>query len=179
MNPLTHRSVSLPPRSQTLASVLFALLVACGPPPRPDNPRPEDLRQITEARAGEIVSEVCGEAGVPVAARWPVNVGERERFEVDFKVGNGAFGIEWVSPQDRADHGDVLPRPDPNGQLQIMAGAGDDAQAQVLVLESTSYRYDPDVSRVQRGSLGVREMEGRVKRDLRDFLEYVRGQGGI
>jgi hypothetical protein len=155
------------------------LLVACGPPPPPDHARPEDLRDVTENRAGEIVREVCAEAGVPLAAAWPVNVGERDPFEVDYRVGSGAFGIEWVSPQDRADHEQVLPRPNPSGQLQIMAGAGDDAQAQILVIEYTSYRYDPDVSRVQRGSMGVREMEGRVRRDLRDFLEYVRGQGGI
>jgi hypothetical protein len=160
-------------------ALLTLSCVACGPPPRPDNPRPEDLRDITEARAGELVAEVCGEAGVAVAAQWPVNVGQSEPFEVDYRVGSGTFGIEWVSPQDRASFDEVLPRPNPNGQLQIIAGARDDAQAQILVLEYSSYRYDPDVSRVQRGSLGVRDMEGRVRRDIRDFLHYVRGQGGI
>ena len=170
--------MSLRPALPSLAA-LTLLTVACGPSPRPRGPTDADLRSFTEAEAQQVIGEELAEAGVSVSAQWPVEVGAQSPFEVDIRLAQSDFGIEWVSPQDRHDHGDRIPEPDPSGQLRIMPGLGDDAAAQVLVLESTSYRYDPDLERVQRGSIGAAETESRLRRDVRDFLQYVRGQGGL
>ena len=159
--------------------VLSTSLLACGSVERPRGPTEADLRSISEAEAIDILAELLVEAGVTAAQSWRVNVGASEPFEVDLRLGQTSYGIEYVSPQDRADHGERIPRPDPNGQLRIMPGAGNDAQAQILVLEHSTYRYDPDRERVQRGSIGPAEAEERLRRDLRDYLEYVRGQGAL
>lgn len=162
-----------------LLLVAALALAACGPSPRPRGPTDADLRSFTEAEAQQIIGQVLAEAGVSVTGQWPVDVGTEEPFEVDVRLAGSDFGIEWVSPQDRHDHGSRIPDPDPSGQLRIMPGLGDDTEAQILVLESTAYRYDPDLERVQRGSIGAAETESRLRRDVRDYLEYVRGQGGL
>ena len=160
--------------------VLLALLAgACGGVERPRGPTEADLRSIHEAEAVDILTELLSESGVAASIHWEVNVGAPEPFQVDLRLAQTSYGIEYVSPQDRHDHGERIPRPDPSGQLRIMPGAGDDAQAQILVLDHSTYRYDPDRERVQRGSTGPAEAEERLRRDLRDFLEYVRGQGAL
>ncbi len=166
--------------SKSLAPCIAALVFAsCGPAPRPRGPTEDELRIITETEAQELLREALDSAGVPVQTEWQVDIGGGATLEVDMRLAQSDFGIEWVSPQDRQDHGDRLPHPDPSGQLRILPGAGTDAQAQILVLDHRSYRYDPDRERVQRGSTGAAEAEDRVRRDVRDYLEYVRGQGAL
>lgn len=162
-----------------LALLCAMTAIACGPPPRVRHASDADLRDISETRAGEIITEVVGEVGTTVQQGWPIDAGEGAPFRVDFQVASSDFGIEWVSPQDRVDHGTTIPEPDAQGQLRIMSGAGNDAGKQVVVLDHRNYRYDPDIARVQAGAFGSREAEGRLRRDVRDFLDYVHGQGGI
>jgi hypothetical protein len=163
--------------------VLFVLalvsLSACGGPSTGRTATPADLRDISEARAGDMIAELLLELGIAQSTQWNIDDGHGEPFEVDFRVAETLYGIEWVSPQDRVDYGDRIPEPDPTGQLQTLAGHGDDAGVQILVLDHRSYRYDPDRERVQHGATGVREVESRLRRDVRDFIEYVRGEGAL
>ncbi|RLB55018.1 MAG: hypothetical protein DRJ42_07450 [Deltaproteobacteria bacterium] len=166
-------------------SVLLALLAlmvlpgatGCGGPQGPGTATAADLRDISEARAGDMIAELMGELGVPLSAPWPVNDGHADPFDADFRIGETVYGIEWVSPQDRLDYGDRIPEPHATGQLQTLAGHGSDEGVQILVLDHASYRYDPDRERVQHGATGIREVESRLRRDVRDFVEYMRGQG--
>jgi hypothetical protein len=168
-----------PPRPPLVAlALLVAGSVGCGPAPRPRGPTPEDLLDITEGRALELISEVAADSGTGLEADWRIDVGEDEPFSVDVRLTDTSFGIEWVSPQDRADFGDLLPAPNAR-QLQVIPGAGDDAEAQILIVDHGNYRYDPDLERVQRGSRGAREAEASVRNYIRDYFEYVRGQGAI
>ena len=170
------------PRPPLAALPLLVLVVAassgCGAAPRPRGPNAEDLLDITEGRALELIAEVAADSGTGLEADWRIDVGEEEPFSVDVRLAATSFGIEWVSPQDRADFGELLPAPNAR-QLQVMPGAGDDGETQVLIVDHTNYRYDPDLERVQRGSRGAREAEASVRNYLRDYLEYVRGQGAI
>jgi hypothetical protein len=122
---------------------------------------------------------VAREAGVPVREGWPVVLGGREPISVDARIGATSFGLEFVDPQDRTDHADVFPEPRADGQLLLIEGRGQDDSARVLVLDHRSYRYDSDLDRVQRGAIGIREAEARLRRDLRDFLEHVRAEGAL
>jgi hypothetical protein len=140
---------------------------------------PHESRSLSESRAMELVREVLNESGIVYERRWDVEVGQGASLPVDVRFSGSDFGIEWVSPQDRIDHGDSIPGPDADGQLRILPGVGANNGAQILVLDHESYRYDPHRQNVDRGATGVREVESRVRRDLRDFLEYVRGQGGF
>lgn len=164
-------------RLAALIAVLGTL--ACGPPPPPRVARGTDLRSLSEARAVELISEVLTDSSLAAEAGWAVGVGMPEALAVDIKLTGTTFGIEWVSAQDRQSFGDVVPEPAPSGQLRILPGDGDDATAQILVLEHATYRYDPDRQRVQHGAVGIREAESRLRRDIRDFLEYARGQGAL
>lgn len=161
--------------------VLLSILVssACGGAPRARGVTEADLRIFTEAEALEIIREVMADQGISVQSGWQVDVGADEPLEVDVRLARSDFGVEWVSPQDRHDFGDVFPQPDPSGQLRILPGTGEDARAQILVLDHGAYRYDPAPERVRRGSIGAAEAEARLRRDLRDYLEYVRGQAGL
>jgi len=158
---------------------LALLSSACGGPSGPRTATAADLRDVTEARAGDIMNEMLLELGIAHSAAWNIDDGHGEPFEVDFRIAETAYGIEWVSPQDRLDYGDRIPAPHDGGQLQTLAGHGADEGVQILVLDHTSYRYDPDRERVQHGATGIREVESRLRRDVRDFIEYMRGEGAL
>lgn len=153
--------------------------LGCGGSSAPPPATAADLRDLTEARAGDMITEMMAELGIPVSPSWPVDDGHGESFDADFRIADTVYGIEWVSPQDRLDYGDRIPAPDASGQLQTLAGHGADEGVQLLVLDHMSYRYDPDRERVQHGSTGIREVESRLRRDTRDFVEYIRGQGAL
>ena len=93
------------------------------------------------------------------------------------RLGDTSFGIEWVSAEDRARYGALLPAPTPDGQLQLLTGAGNDAQVRplILVLDHQSYRFAS--RRVQiEGIHDLHEVEAQLRRDLTDFIEYARSQ---
>jgi len=161
--------------------LLLALLTvaACGPPPAPRTPRARDFRTLSETRGLELIDEALADAGVQATADFSVDIGGGRVIQVDRRLNAGNFGIEWISPQDREDFGDALPGPAPGGQLRIAPGAGDQANVQILLLEHDTYRNDQDRQRVEGGAPSIREAESRVHRDIRDFVEYVRGQGGL
>jgi len=166
---------------RNLASALpfVLLLAACGPPPAPRTPRASDFRTLSETRGLQLIDEALDDSGVPATAQFTVDIGSGREIRVDRRLNAGNFAIEWISPQDREDVGDLLPGPAPGGQLRIAPGAGDQSDVQILLLEHDTYRYDPDRHRVERGAPSIREAESRVRRDIRDFVEYVRGQGGL
>ncbi|MFW5875310.1 MAG: hypothetical protein ACOCXM_01105 [Myxococcota bacterium] len=157
----------------------IALAACSGAQPQAKEASEADLRIISEADAVGIINETVRARGATPETGWEVDIAADEPLLVDLRIGGTPYGIEWVSARDRQTYGGAIPDPDPNGQLRILPGAGDDAQAQILVLDFRSYRYDPDAERVRLGATGSREAESRLRRDVRDFLEYVRGQGAI
>jgi hypothetical protein len=159
--------------------VLVLALAGCGPRGGRGPSEAPELLAVSEARALEIIGEVLREESVARGASFAIAIGPQTQLEVDVRLASSRFGIEWISPQDRADLGAAVPEPASGGQLRIVPGYGDDASAQVLALEHTSYRYANDREAVQSGIPGALEAEGRLRRDVRDFLEYVRGQGGL
>lgn len=165
-------------RSRLLIVSSLMVIAGCGGSRSTGAAEPPELLTLSEARAIEIITEVLAEEGVPRGPSWSVQIAPATTLDVDVRLDQSSFGVEWISPQDRADLGDALPRPAPGGQLRIIPGMGADASAQVLALEHSSYEYANEREAVQRGVPGASEAEGRLRRDVRDFLEYVRGQGG-
>ena len=163
--------------SVLIASLLFSI-AGCGGSRSGEASEPPELLTLSEARALEIIGEVLAEEGIQPGSGWTVQIAPETTLDVDVRLGQSSFGIEWISPQDRADMGEALPQPASGGQLRIVPGAGEDASAQVLALEHSTYQYANEREAVQRGVPGASEAEERLRRDVRDFLEYVRGQGG-
>jgi hypothetical protein len=163
-------------RTRTSVALLSTLLGACGASSAAHE-APADARTPTEGEALQTIREVLAEAGVEVERDVLVDIGHGEPLAADLRFSGRPFGIEWVSAQDRARQGDRLPGPAPGGQLRILPGAGDDEAMEILLLEQSTYEYDASDEHVRRGATGVREVDGRIRRDVRDFLEYVRGHG--
>lgn len=140
---------------------------------------PPQPKQLSEPQALLVLQETLASAGVRLSRDWPVNVGDPTPLSVDARIGDPPFGIEWATEEDRAQHGERLPHSEPGGALRIISGRlGGDQTVQVLVLDPALYGYEANPQRVQRGAPGINEAEERLRRDLADFLEYVRGQGG-
>lgn len=163
--------------SPFVCALTFLLLaVGCdGSTPPPKDASKVQLRAMSEADAIQIISDTLKEAGIQANSGWNVDIAADEPLHVDVRLNDTQFGIEWVSAQDRLDYGNAIPEPDPNGQLRILPGANDDSQAQILVLDFRTYRYDPDPEHVQNGATSALQAESRLKRDVKDFIEYVRG----
>ena len=164
-----------------LLSVLLLALPACGPSASGASgpTTAAEVRTLDEGRALELIAQVLAEEAVERGPAWSVQVAPETALDVDVRLAASSFGIEWVSAQDRADLGDALPQPAPDGQLRIVPGTGGDAGAQVLLLEHSVYEFVNEREHVQSGAPGARETEVRLHRDVRDFLQYVRGQGGL
>lgn len=167
------------PVSLRVAGVL--VLAACAPSPRTRTAAsPEgETQTINQGQALQLITGTLDRKGVSHARGWKVNIGEEAPLNVDLHLADTRFGIEWVSPQDRAERGDALPHPDPDGQLQIKPGTKKDARMQVLILDFTTYRYSPDPELVHHGTMDFRTARSRLQRDVVDFLIYMRDQGAL
>lgn len=167
----------------TVSIALISSIAGCGPTSshaaRGEGSEPANVRTLDENRALELISEVLAEESVAVGAPWSIDIGQAEPLDVDLRLATSTYGIEWMSPQDRADFGDAIPEPDPGGQLRIVPGGGANDGAQVLILDHSSYEFANEREHVQRGLPAARESEERLRRDVRDFLHYVRGQGAL
>ncbi len=137
-------------------------------------------RTLSETRALMLISEVLAEQGIPRGPLWVVPIGGGQAIEVDLRLAQSSFGIEWMSPQDRADLGDAVPGPADGDRLRIVPGTGEGHEnSQILILEHSTYDYVNEREHVEAGRAGARETEERLRRDVIDFIHYVQGQGGL
>ncbi len=164
-------------RARGVAWFAVCLVVACGGVEQRTASIDEPLRELPDARALELISTTLARLHIENSRNWDIDVSARRPLRVDIRLDGTDFGVEYVTEQDRVDMGaDVIPEPDPEGQLRIMRGTHADSHAQVLVLDATSYEYDEHLEHVQGGAVGIRDAEGRLARDVEDFVAYARGQ---
>ena len=169
----------MPPLSFSYAPVLGATAALClalsacaaGPRPAPREPvRAAPLQPLPEPAALSLLDRLLLEQRQLPVEGWRVRLAERADFEVDLRLGESRFGIEWVSAGDRAIAGAVLPEPDPAGQLRVVSALEASEPALILVLDERSYRVAPDARESERG------VERRLRRDVQDFIAYAVGQ---
>ncbi|MCB9591526.1 MAG: hypothetical protein H6719_02230 [Sandaracinaceae bacterium] len=160
---------------------LTAAIAGCGASSRSSDRHAEaQNRTLDETRALMLIDEVLTEQGIPRNAAWVVPIRHGQELEVDVRLAQSHFGIEWMSPQDRADLGDAVPGPTTTGNLRIVPGFGDGhTEDQILILEHSTYDFVNERESVQAGRAGARETEERLRRDVLDFIHYVQGQGGL
>jgi hypothetical protein len=164
--------------SPVLALALAFPLSACGGSQTPHTVHEGEYHEISEKRALSLIAETLLDLNYRVATGWAVDVGWSEPLEVDLRADGASFGVEWISQIDHARHGDDIPPPAPEGQLRIVSGRGESAGAHVLILDTNSYKFHPERDTVHRGEAGAREVESRLRRDVRDFVEFERGRTG-
>jgi hypothetical protein len=155
------------------------LLLACGgaqstagssQPPRP----------LDEARAIELAAEVFAEYGATAEAQREVHLGTVD-FEVDVSVQGKPVGIELLTDFDRPTLDRALSGGGRSGQLRVIAvdERRRRGRMDVLFLDDRGYRYDLNPLESQRGATTIQEVEGRFRRDLRDFLQHERTAGHL
>jgi hypothetical protein len=151
--------------------------------PEAKPPARDALHSFAEADALAMIDDLLRESHLQPVAGWTIALPRRSRFEVDVRLGDSAFGVEWVSPDDRARDGDLLPARDPAGQLRLLSGAaGSQKAALVLLLDHESYRFaEPRPVAGAFFAPGAEEydlhdVEQRLRRDLTEFVEYARSQ---
>jgi hypothetical protein len=167
-----HLRLHAPLVGATLLCVLSACATA--PRPAPRDPAPRELHALAEPAALSLIDRLLIEQRQLPAFGWQVRLAERTDFEVDVRLGESRFGIEWVSAGDRALAGAVLPEPDPSGQLRVVSALERSEPALILVLDDRSY----GVARDPRASLAESErtLEQRLRQDLHDFVAYAQSQ---
>ncbi len=137
-------------------------------------------RSLDETRALALIDELLLEARLEPTRGWQVRLpAEHSPLPVDLRVGDSEVGVEWISERDRARYGDLLPRPDPGGQLRVLAAADPHAghpRALVLVLDHESYRYSANARAALDGAPDENDVEQRLRRDLKDFIDYAKTQ---
>lgn len=156
--------------------ILVTLMAGCGGGAHQVRETETD-QLLAEARAIELIASTLDEAGIGATGGWRVNIGAPQPLEVDVRLAGGHYGIEYVTAQDRIDYGTSIPQPD-NETLRILPGTGDDSAVQILILDERAFRFDPHLEHVQAGESSATDIEGRLARDVRDYIAYVRGQGG-
>jgi hypothetical protein len=166
---------------RTLPLSMIALLAAaCGSfseRARPAHAEAPQLHSLNENEAIALIDELLREAHWQPVPDWTVAVPPRAELEVDVRLGDSGFGIEWVSEEDRGRYGELLPYPDPAGQLRLLSGAEADPNERVLilVLDHETYRFVPHPS-FGDDALDHQDVEQQLRRDLTDFIEYARSQ---
>lgn len=157
---------------------LAILLSACGGAQTGGNAA-EPPRALDEARAIELAAEVFAEYGVQGEAHREVHLGTVD-FEVDLSVVDKPVGIELVTDFDRPTLGPAL-RGGQTGGLRVIAvdERRRRRRTDVLFLDDRGYRYDPNPLDTEAGATTIQEVEGRFRRDLRDFLEHERTAGQL
>ena len=177
----------MPPKLRLCAPALGAwclvLFSACASGPQPAaEPAPRELRALSEPAALTLLDRLLLEHRQLPVEGWRVRLAERTDFEVDLRLGNSRFGIEWVSARDRALDGAALPQPDPGGQLRVVSAMAAPPRsaaavppmeasgpALILVLDDRSYARDARESAWER----ERALEQRLRADVGDFIAYV------
>lgn len=163
-------------RVMALGACALSILACGGPQTTGDDRAPP--RPLDEARALEVAAEVLGEYQGTAVGRHPVRLTAVE-FDLDVMVDGKPVGLEYLTEADRQSLGRVLGAR-PQGQLRVIAveDGGGDRRMDVLFLEDRDYRYDPNPERAGGGPT-IQEVEGRFRRDLRDFLEHERTAGNL
>jgi hypothetical protein len=161
----------------SLSLPLAACASAATAAPAARAPNVPELHSLDETRALSLIDELLLEVEQqPRNGGFRVALPRHGGLDVDVRLGDSAFGIEWVSDRDRLAYGDRLPPPDPDGQLRVLRA--DDSQGQqvlILVLDHESYRFASDArSAPEVGD--EHDAEQRLRRDLLAFVEYTKSQ---
>lgn len=181
-----RRAEPLPPTSRRSAGRLIQALVAvfglaliplaalgCGGEPARS---PQNLRALDERRALQLIAGVVREQGERPAGKRMVEIAEGKPLEVDVGAAGRKYGIAYTTPAERAKLGEALPTRDASmGDALLLArGAGDEADARILVLEDTSYLFDDHVGTDHETTAIT--AENQLKRDVRDFLVRAKAE---
>src|SRR5882672_5436280 len=148
-------------------TVPFLFLTACaGQEAKAPNP----MRSIDERRAVPIIAQAYEDSGQTPSEGRDMRLATGKALHIDVGTAGHKYGVAYLTSGDLSvlDPKTDLPPHTPGGDLPVVQGAGQDADAVVLLLFAQDYQYD-DLSGAQHESTTI-TAEKKLSRDVRDFL---------
>ncbi|MBI4701082.1 MAG: hypothetical protein HY744_07980 [Deltaproteobacteria bacterium] len=151
---------------------LFPLLAAtaalgCGPD-EPARGPDSAMRVLDERRAVPIIQQAVAAERVAPAAGRDVTLAGGERLRIDVGVRDHAYGIAYITEQERITLGRALPPRQGGAEQRLRLLPAADGSI-VLLLYEDSYRFD--AGKAHRASVAAAELE--LERDVRDFIIHA------
>jgi hypothetical protein len=133
------------------------------------------MHPIDERRAIELISKViASEKAEPDGGRDEVLPGSAKVFHVTVGVKGKRYGIAYITPDEAAALGDLIPPPNHKDEMLKLKRLGDDGETHVLLLFQQNYTYD-DLTGEAHEKTSI-TAEQALTRDVRDFLVHARAQ---
>lgn len=150
----------------------YAVAACGGPPPRTANP----TRALDERRAIDIIVRAFHEEHDRPVPGGTLELADGTPLQVDVGSNGKKYGVAYITANELQRLGKALPPRDPSmgDALQLVNGAGSDAEARVLILHDTDYLYDDQVGTDREASTITAER--KLARDVRDFLVHAHAE---
>lgn len=129
------------------------------------------MKPLEERRARAIFARVIEASGRSAKPGRTFELADGFRLVEDVRIGDGPYGIVYVTEEEREAAGEQLPRYDPESSLLRIVRPSDGAI--LLVLHDVAYRFD---ARGDDTATAV-TAEKTFERDVADFLENVVATG--
>jgi hypothetical protein len=155
--------------------LLCVLLAGCGSgAPLPTQAGAPEPRVLSETQALVAMREALLAEGALPGGQAALTL-DGVPLQAELRFGDPPFAIEWATDDDRAHA--ALPAPAPDAPLRIVSAHDDSGTVQVLVLDPRSYAFEANSLLVQRGAPSLEDAERKLRRDVAEFVDYVRDQG--
>lgn len=143
-------------------------LAACAPPAAPASVA---LKPLEERRAAAVIARVLEEHGAKPNKGRTFELGGGFRLKEEARVGEGPYGVAYVTAEERDEAAAQLPKYDPESTtLRILHPTPD---AIVLVVHDLAYRFNPDGTDTATAVTAEKTLE----RDVADFMVNVVATG--
>src|SRR5258706_5779730 len=151
----------------------FLFLAACA---GQEAKQPNPMRSIDERRAIPIIAQAYQDSGQNPSEGRDIRLTTGKTLHVDVGTAGRKYGVAYLTTGDLSvlDAKADLPPHTPGGDLPVVQGAGQDADAVVLLLFAQDYQYD-DLAGEQHESTTI-TAEKKLARDVRDFLVQARAR---
>ena len=135
---------------------------------------PHPTRPLQQARARTLIAEVIAQNGLRPAGERVVEVAHGKHLSVDVTIVGFKLGIAYVTGPERQVLGDGVPAHDVGSDALRLIRDAADPTARVLLLHDSAYVTDEELGEErERSAVAV---EGRLRRDVQDFLAEARKQ---
>jgi hypothetical protein len=157
--------------SGSLAAVIALMALGCGPgAARTPNP----TRSLDERRAIQVIQRAVAAEGARPAPGRDVVLATGKTIHLDVGIQGHAYGIAYLTQEDRDQAGDAIPPPNQRDERLRLARAGTDGEVRLVLLYQTNYVFD-DLVGEDREQTSV-TAERALSRDVQDFVTHARTQ---
>ncbi len=129
------------------------------------------MRTLEERRARAVIERVVEEHGSMAKPGRTFELSNGFRLKEEVRIGEGPYGVAYITEEERAEAGRILPKYDPqNSALRVLHPSED---AIVLLLHDQAYRFDPSGGETATAVAAEKTFE----RDVSDFIVNVVATG--